>query len=363
MIFATSGGQAIALGIVLALLFGWAVYLLFNYFKPTRRPGSEIEDAPNRRPYLSDDELEGPKLDSALRWGLVVLTLVAIGLPLYWLKEPHRQERATTGFDRRSVERGAELFQSAQAKLEPGHIAAGCADCHGAKGQGGSTQFTITRKVNGKDTVIPVTWQVPALDTVLYRFSPDEVREILVYGRPPTPMPAWGVVGGGALGDQQIDDLVNFLISIQLKQKDATAQSAKSGTDGKALFDQYCARCHTLGWSYKESYQEPSAVDGGGAFGPNLTNGTTTRQFPQRQDHIDFITNGSDFEKNYGVRGIGSGRMPGFGPDENAKTALDAPHCNFSDPNLQPRKCTTFRLGGMLSEEQIKAIVDYERSL
>ena len=40
---------------------------------------------------------------------------------------------------------------------------------------------------------------------------------------------------------------------------------------------------------------------------------------------------GSDFEVQYGVRGIGSGRMPGFGQ--------------------------------MLTDEMIEAIVDYERSL
>ena len=56
------------------------------------------------------------------------------------------------------------------------------------------------------------------------------------------------------------------------------------------------------------------------------------------------------------MRGIGTGRMPGFGDDPNRATATDKPGCNNS-------VCTTYRLGPMLTTAQIQAIVDYERSL
>ena len=53
-------------------------------------------------------------------------------------------------------------------------------------------------------------------------------------------------------------------------------------TLGEALFNldlnsgaYSCARCHTTGWSYGNPQQS-----GGGAMGPNLTNGSTVRQFP-----------------------------------------------------------------------------------
>jgi mono/diheme cytochrome c family protein len=325
-----SGQQAVGIGIGVVLLVGWAVFVAVNAGRPSTPPGSEIDDAPNRRPYLADDELESRKLDKTLTWGLLSLAFIAIALPAYWLREPSRQQNATNGFDKRSVDRGAELFQSASAKLAPGHIAAGCADCHGNKGQGGVVPFVMQDPVN-KGKVIPVNWTAPALNTVLLRFTPDEVREILVYGRPPTPMPAWGVAGGGALGDQQIDDLINFLKSIQISSKDAKKEAAQYGTDGAQLFDAFCARCHTLGWSYKDSYPEPGAKPGGGAYGPNLRDGHTLEQFPNPADQIAFITEGSEFGKNFGRRGIGTGRMPGFGQ--------------------------------MLSPAQIKAIVEYERSL
>ena len=46
-------------------------------------------------------------------------------------------------------------------------------------------------------------------------------------------------------------------------------------------------------------------------------------------DHVEFIETGSENGKRYGQQGQGSGRMPGFGQ--------------------------------LLTEEQIQAIVDYER--
>ena len=54
---------------------------------------------------------------------------------------------------------------------------------------------------------------------MLYRFSDDEVRYILTYGRPGTPMPAWGVRYNGPMNDQQITNLVNYQRSIQSHNK------------------------------------------------------------------------------------------------------------------------------------------------
>jgi mono/diheme cytochrome c family protein len=146
-------------------------------------------------------------------------------------------------------------------------------------------------------------------------------------------MPAWGVAGGGPMNEQQVQDLVNYIASIQLSKKQYQQNLTKDWTsrglnlaDGATLFDQFCSRCHTKGWSYGEP-DKP----GSGAFGPNLTGGDTLRQFPDIAKHLEFVTLGSEFEKPYGVRGVGTGRMPGFGQ--------------------------------MLTEAQIRAIVDYERSL
>ena len=69
-----------------------------------------------------------------------------------------------------------------------------------------------------------VEWKAPALTTVLSRFDESEVRRILDYGRPGTPMPAWGLPGGGPLTSQQVHQLVVYLRSIQLTPEEAVAE-------------------------------------------------------------------------------------------------------------------------------------------
>jgi len=321
-----------SVGIVVALILvaGWLVYVITNLRKAKPEVGSEIELAPNRKPYLDDEELEGPKLDRALRWGVITLVIVAVGLPLYWLREPTRQSQAAEGFVDRARSDDLELAGGAAlfATTEDGGF--NCAGCHGPEGVGGVTEFAITDPRT--EDVRVVQWTAPPLNTALLRFSPEEVRHIIVYGRKGTPMPAWGLEGGGPLNDEQVDNLVSYIDSIQISAEEARQQAEdalekaleEGGDEGEVLFNGYCARCHTLGWSFGEP-EEPGA----GAFGPPLTN--VRDQFPVKDDHIEFITVGSDFEVQYGVRGIGSGRMPGFGQ--------------------------------MLTPEMIEAIVDYERSL
>jgi mono/diheme cytochrome c family protein len=55
------------------------------------------------------------------------------------------------------------------------------------------------------------------------------------------------------------------------------------------------------------------------------------KHFPNETDMINFIKAGSEMGKRYGTQGQGSGRMPGF--------------------------------GSVLTDEQIKAVVEYVRSL
>jgi mono/diheme cytochrome c family protein len=329
VILAASGQRQVALAITILTVLGWTLYVLLNRPRKGEEPGTEIELAPNRKPYLNDEQLEGPKLDKTLTWGLLTVAFIAVALPVYWLKEPGRQENAVKGFDHRAAHRGEELFASTKAEPHPGF---GCADCHGGmEAQGGVAPYVFPPDPSKPTEVVEVDWAAPALNTVLSRFSEDEVEQIIIYGRPGTPMPAWGVEGGGPMNEQNITDLVEYLKEIQLDREERLAEAEKAGLNGKTLFETYCARCHTKGWSYRDSFKQPDAVDGGGALGPSLIDGATVRQFPDKEQHIAFITEGSEDNKGYGMRGIGSGRMPGF--------------------------------GAMLTQEQIEAIVEYERSL
>lgn len=322
MIAATQ--QNLAVAFVVALILGWGLFLLLSVHKSGEAVGDEAATAPNRRPYFDDDALEGPRLERAQKAAVAMLLIVAIGLPLYWLDEPSRQAGAIVGFDKRAAQRGFVMFQPSTSAIPEGNIGHfGCGGCHGPDGEGAVAPFTIT-EAGGKSRA--VQWAAPPLDTVLLRFTEEEVNTIITYGRANTPMPAWGIAGGGPMNEQQVTDLIEYIKSIQLTAKEARAASAALGTDGETLFGEYCSRCHTKGWSYGEALDP-----GSGAFGPNLTGGSTVNQFTDMAKHIEFVTLGSDYQKAYGTRGVGTGRMPGFGQ--------------------------------LLSEAQIRAIVEYERTL
>ncbi|MDJ0952897.1 MAG: c-type cytochrome [Acidimicrobiia bacterium] len=91
----------------------------------------------------------------------------------------------------------------------------------------------------------------------------------------------------------------------------ATGLSQADATRAVGLFNAYCARCHTAGYSAGIEFEQ---TPGSGAWAPALTQGRTVIQFPEEQDHIDFIINGANASEEYGVNGIsGVGGMPGFG--------------------------------------------------
>jgi len=331
----------------------WAVYLVVNLRRGRKEAGAELELAPNRKPYYDDEYLEGPKLLQTQFLGFLMLVVIAIGLPVYWLTEPGRQAGAEFGFSKRFASWGSQDFApTAQGGFN-------CAGCHGGmKAVGGEAPYTITDPNTGE--VIPVTWKAPALNTVMYRFTESEVLYILTYGRPFSPMSPWGVDGGGPMNAQQLSDIIEYLKSIQIpmegcpegeimcedghlpaEQGDKITAAAQKlvddgtyGTLGQALFNlelssgaYSCARCHTGGWSYDDPHQS----GGGAGLGPNLTGGSEARQFPDADTHVEFVETGSENGKKYGEQGQGSGRMPSFGQ--------------------------------LLTEDQIRAIVEYERGL
>jgi mono/diheme cytochrome c family protein len=322
----------VGLAVAIVMSVSWLVYFL-SVSRRTYSPGTELETAPNRKEYLSDEGLEGPRLTRFLWWAFALLAISAVGLPLYWLREPIRQEgpgfdRGVEWFEEESIERGKNYFQASPgdppAPREPHY---GCDTCHGVNGVGGVTQYTLTDETNPDAPPRQVQWEVPALNTVMLRYRPEEVEDIIVYGRANTPMPPWGEAGGGALNDQQVEDLIAYLESIQLDPAKVKEDNlAKDGVDGLKLFESHCARCHTMGFSYGE----PGAP-GAGAFGPPINGGSTLHQFPDIESHIEWVGLTGEYGEPYGVRGVSHGIMPHFEQ--------------------------------ILSPEQIRAIVDYERSL
>jgi hypothetical protein len=436
MTFAELTNETIGWTIFIVIAVGVIVYVSINVLSSGKAElGSEIELAPNRKPYLDDEELEGRKLDRTLSIALVTLFVIAVGLPLYWILEPGRQAGATKDFRETFEKRGAAMFAPVGTSLD----ALGCEGCHGPKGVGGTTQYNL-QEPDGSVKV--VNWLVPALNTVLLRYSREEVTYIITYGRQFSPMPAWGVAGGGALNDQQVQNLVDYLESIQITP-DQAQQAAKDelakmmaeknpdgtpkwSSEGQALFNMglgdgfaggayACGRCHTQTWSYATAYSQVQAIAGCGALGPNLCGGDEARQFPANtaagacttsaagplfltpsaveqpraattttsstttttatapanatpctdplQDNIDFVSNGSENGKKYGIHGQGSGKMPGFGSSPQEPATYTSPDGDsvslFYINNGKPRDPGP----GMMTPDMIDALVAYERSL
>jgi mono/diheme cytochrome c family protein len=219
------------------------------------RRNPERREAQNLTPYLRDEDLEGRRLERALGWSLLFALVIAIALPVYFIVEPTRQAAAKDAFLSASVARGATLFANKQSPAYDSTISLLCADCHGVDASGGAALFTLQPEADiclkvqnqGKADIpqcLPqqVSWRAPALNSVLSRFDRAQVTQIITYGRPGTPMPAWGVASGkGVLQEQGISDLVNYLASIQLSTAKVKAQSTaaiaqfrKDAADGPA---------------------------------------------------------------------------------------------------------------------------------
>lgn len=81
------------------------------------------------------------------------------------------------------------------------------------------------------------------------------------------------------------------------------------------LFNGYCARCHTGGFSAGSTFE---VGPGRGAWAPAINDHRTLVQFDVVEDHLKFIVTGTDIAAPYGVNGIGTGRMPGFGTSLSA---------------------------------------------
>lgn len=485
------GFGSIVLLIAVGALMVWMAYLWLN----SRRVRKLEETPPNLQPGLSDDELETSKLNRILLSAVVSAAVLAAVMGLYYASESNRQAAAAEKIHERDVEEGEKWYEFFS-----------CVDCHGPGAVGGGAAFIEPR--SGLET----SWAAPSLNDVLFRFTPEEINEIIVYGRDGTPMPSSGLDGGGAMTKQEVEQVLSYLEALQISQGEAldevngavdgalnrlataedtigaliAAQQAERedilaaedkfgaiedlpdairlllqadgtcteasanlvggtcsepGTDSDrdglsdraefelagyagemlfnltqrqagtlaivpdprfeltfdrsdaftnedseghpipdldaadglltalegehltlsvtterldlfleqvdqgitfleeslaakrwevdldaiaqranislqeaeralGLFNAYCARCHTGGYSAGIAYQQNT---GNGAWGPSLIAGRPITQFPDPADQVDFIIKGSEFAVNFGINGLGSGRMPGFG--------------------------------------------------
>jgi mono/diheme cytochrome c family protein len=303
--------------LVLIVVFGAVAAAAAFLALRTRPPSNDRRKdvPPAMRPADIDQVLESDRLTKILLWGALLTIFFAFFMPAYWFREPARMAAKEESFDEESIDRGKIYFalttdpETGESNLRGKE----CARCHGNNAEGGTNPFFDPN--TGQMRIV----NVPELQSVFARYEePPEgyedarafIRETIDRGRPGTDMPTWGNKFGGPLTEQEIDDIVNWLRSIQQKV-DFSAEAT-----GDQIFSQLCATCHGPG--------------GSGGSGPPMTGGSETRQFPNIEDHKNFVRSGSKSGQPYGTSGMGTGGMPPW-------------------PQLK--------------DDQLQKVVDYERSL
>lgn len=227
---AISQAQAVilAIGGAVVVAVAGAVMLLRG-----RRPGVvPPPDVPHgMRPGPSDADLETPLLQKLQGWGVLMVVFFVIWVPVVWLFEPNvnlTQEREVTDS---AIERGrhaVELF------TEENQSGVGCVQCHGDDLTGGVILNT--------ETNTPI--QVPNLTTVcggpftghpaIHRLA--DIYTTIEQGR--GLMPSWSVRYEGALNEQQINDIVAYLVSIQDEEQVPAEQNVCTNPDAQTQADE-----------------------------------------------------------------------------------------------------------------------------
>jgi mono/diheme cytochrome c family protein len=236
----------------------WVVFLARN--RP-RNPAASLGIPKAMRPGQPDEVLEGPRLQRIQAVGVVATLATALFIPAYWLPENQRQEAFAEHQQETSIERG-HLIYSEPPPLEEAEgagpqrfkeveeaIALGqnCIACHGPEGTGGQVPFGYIDPVLGRQ----VDYVAPPLNNVFTRWDEEVVRFTIERGRPGTPMPAWGVDYGGPMTDMMVEDVMNWLRSLPENQTPPELPEGceePEGDDvlrcGEEIFAARCAVCH-----------------------------------------------------------------------------------------------------------------------
>jgi mono/diheme cytochrome c family protein len=205
---------------------------------------------PAMRPGYSDEQLERSVLERYMAWGLVLTVFFAIFFPVYWVRETNRLTAATEQRFITQVVTGEALYTE------------NCANCHGTNGGGGGAPSPYDAES---------IWPAPNLRNIVLRYADnrnitdieDFIDQTLHYGRPGTPMPAWGEIGGGPLTDEDIRDITLWILNNQDDEEAVAETTSASGVSGEELYAQNCMKCHgpdLLGMDGEDARPGPSLI-------------------------------------------------------------------------------------------------------
>ncbi|HEY8477535.1 MAG TPA: cytochrome c [Chloroflexota bacterium] len=246
---------------------------------------------------------------------IVLMGALALMLLGYAINEPNRQAAAKVRLEEVAIERGVQTYATL------------CYPCHGADGRGavvppGGENIVVAPALNRPDFQHENV--EAAQDTYNFLFR------TIARGRPNTPMPAWSVHEGGQLNDEEIHELVLFIMKgdwseAQALVNEAVAQGAPTpipvptvtlpepaATGARLFSEKGCIGCHTVG-------------NVGGRTGPNLT---------------DIAT-------------VGAQRKPGMSAEEYIKESIRQPSAFVVEgfPPVMPPIPVT--------DEELEALVAY----
>ena len=196
----TAGVILLVLGVVFVVAAGVALVLRSRV---TREPAPDIP--PAMEPGPSDPALETPLLQKLQGWGVVLVAFFVVWLPYNWLIEPSTNLEQEKALRTEAIERGrrsVELFS------EENQLGVGCVRCHGPELRGGvipaGTGWAyppdLTTICGGPSTGHPLIKSVTDIQNTI-----EQGRDV---------MPSWSIRYQGALDDQQINDIVNYLVSM-----------------------------------------------------------------------------------------------------------------------------------------------------
>ena len=324
---------------VILLVPAAALWLLFLARTRPKSPARTLGIPKAMRPGEPDDVLEGPRLERIQVVGVAAVILTGAFVAGYWLPESDRQQAFVEKQEELSIERGSFVFAQPPAIEEAEgagpeefkeieeRIALGmnCVSCHGPEGTGGQVPGGFVDPVSGNR----VEYTAPPLNNVFTRWDEEVVRFTIERGRPGTPMPAWGVEYGGPMTEQMVTDVIAWLRTLRGNQEPPPAVSENCQEPaqdqrvecGQEIFEARCAVCHGPEGQGKDA--DP--------YFPGLALWEGKARHLSTAQHILTVQNGRRFAF-----------MPAFG--ENPPQGIPvAPY--------------------PLNDDQIRAVVEYERSL
>jgi mono/diheme cytochrome c family protein len=195
-----TGIVLLSLGALLVLV-SVAVVALRNR---SRRRAPEVPYG--MRPGPSDTALETPLLNRYQGWGVLVVAFLVVWFPIIWLLEPDTNFRQEEDLRTIAADRGARAVLPFS---EENQFGVGCTQCHGPELKGGIIQAGGSYAYPPNLTDIcegNLNGAHPQIATT------DDIYQVIYEGR--NAMPSWSIRYRGALTDQQINDLVVYLIEL-----------------------------------------------------------------------------------------------------------------------------------------------------